>query len=204
MPRALALLLAVALAGPAVAETLLPLPTTLLVLKDGADAKARFFKVRSSTKVSQIPPDGNRIAPPLPGGPGDPTLHGATLTVVNAAGRSLVWSTPLPAARWSIIGSPTNFKGWFFKDDTPADGPVFRIYVKHDKLFVMGGRANWGYLLDALPQERVAARLTMGTELSWCVEGPAKSSGGSTAAYDNPTKFFTPRTPAMPDCAPLP
>lgn len=191
------------LAGVAGAQTIWDLPTTSLVLKDdpGGAPKARYVKVRSSTKTGQVAPGDDRIVPPAPGSAGDPTIHGATFTIYNVAGNPQVHTATLPAAFWRINGSPSNHKGWLFKDTTTGDGPIFRIYLKPDKLFVIGGRDLWGYRLDAEPQERVAWRLQLGTDVVLCGEAPAKQPA---ASYDNPKKFFTPRAPAPAPCAPLP
>jgi hypothetical protein len=204
MVRAVAILVCcVGLAGAAAAQTILDLPTTSLVLKDdpGGAPKARYVKVRSSTKSGQVAPGEDRIVPPAPGGAGDPTLHGATFTIYNVGGNPQVHTATLPAAFWRINGSPSNHKGWLFKDTTTGDGPIFRIYLKPDKLFVIGGRDLWGYRLEATPQVRVAWRLQLGTDVVLCGEAPAKSPA---ASYDNALKFFTPRALAPSPCTPIP
>lgn len=204
MLRAVVLLAGCAvLAGTAVAQTILDLPTTSLVLKDdpGDAPKARYVKVRSSTKVSQVAPGDDRIVPPAPGSAGDPTIHGATFTVYNVAGNPQVHTAILPAAHWRINGSPANHKGWLFKDPNTGDGPIFRVYLKPDKLFVIGGRDLWGYRLEAEPQERVAWRLQLGAAVVLCGEAPAKLPASS---YDTARKFFTPRAPAPSPCTPIP
>lgn len=185
------------------AQTIADLPTTSLVLKDdpAGAPKARYVKVRSSTKAAQVAPGDDRIVPPAPGSAGDPTLHGATFTIYNVAGNPQVHTATLPAAFWRINGSPTNHKGWLFKDPTTADGPIFRIYLKPDKLFVIGGRELWGYRLDVAPQERVAWRLQLGSDVVLCGEAPAKTPAST---YDTAKKFFTPRAPAPAPCTPIP
>jgi hypothetical protein len=50
----------------------------------------------------------------------------------------------------------------------------------------------------------MAVRFTMGTEVTWCLDAPAKTAGGSTAKYDNRTHFVAPKTPASSVCPPLP
>ena len=157
--------LVLGLAGGVGAQPILNMPSTVIVVKDSIlvppNVKKRKFKWRTSTKPFQIPAGAPRIVPPAPGGPGDPTIHGATLIVYNAAGRPLSSTFALPAENWVINGSVENFKGYRFKDDTVIDGPVLRIYVKFDKLFVFGGRDNWTYLLDGQQQVRMAGRLIM-------------------------------------------
>src|SRR4030095_6479138 len=92
----------------------------------------------------------------------------------------------LAAARWSLIGTAATFKGYQFHDDTPADGPVVRVFVKPDKIFIAGGKTGWGYLLGGAPQGSVAVRLAIGTDEGWCVEAPAKAPA---SVYDTPARF---------------
>jgi hypothetical protein len=172
-------------AGTLSAEPL-PIPCVALVVKDDAtppiEPKKRFFKLRSGTRL--LPAD--RIVPPAIGGAGDPTLHGATLVVRNTGGDGQSVTHVLPTARWSLIGTPATFKGWQFHDDTPADGPVVRVFVKPDKIFVAGGKTGWSYLLGPAPQGSMAARLVLGADDGWCVEAPAKAPAST---YDTPARF---------------
>jgi hypothetical protein len=130
----------------------LPIPTVSLLLKDDPvpplEPRKRFFKLRSGTRLEPVV----HIVPPPVGSAGDPTQAGATLTVYNGAGSGQVATVTLPAARWSLIGSSENFKGYRFHDDTPIDGPIVRVFVKPDKIFVAGGRAN----LDVPPRSHAA------------------------------------------------
>jgi hypothetical protein len=199
-PRLSLALLVVALCARARAEPLV-LPTVSLVVKDDAtlpiEPKKRFFKLRSGTKTEPVV----HIVPPAVGGAGDPTIGGATLTVYNTDGVPQVATYALPAARWSLIGTATTFKGYQFHDDTPVDGPVVRIFVKPDKIFVAGGKANWTYLLGTTPQGRVAARLALGADDGWCVEAPAQTP---PAVYDTPVRFVGAKGARPPTCPPVP
>jgi hypothetical protein len=197
------LLLAVAIAlrvGAAHADPL-PVPCVSLVVKDDptppVEPKKRFFKLRSGTKLLTA----GKIVPPAPGSPGDPTLGGAVITIFDTGGTPQSVAYTLPAARWSLIGTTTSFKGYQFHDDTPVDGPIVRVFVKLDKLFVAGGKAGWGYLLDGAPQGSVAARLALGTDDGWCVEAPAKTP---TSVYDTPARFVGAKGALPAVCSPAP
>lgn len=191
---------------PAAAQTIIPIRTTTLAVKDSVsgDAHKRYFKTRGGTQPSLIEPGDGRIALPAAGGPGDPTIHGASMIVYNSNGRSLSFTTPLPASGWDVIGTAANLKGYQYHDPSPSDGPVGRIFVKKDKLFVIGGKDEFGYALDDTPQGRMAVRFTMGTEVTWCLEAPAKTVNGTTTLNDSRTRFVAPKTPAADACPPLP
>jgi hypothetical protein len=197
------LLAAVAIAlrvGAAHADPL-PIPCVSLVVKDDptppVEPKKRFFKLRSGTKLLTT----GKIVPPSPGGAGDPTLGGAALTVFNTGATPQSVTYPLPAARWSLIGTPASFKGYQFHDDTPADGPIVRVFVKADKIFVAGGKTNWGYLLGTAQQGSVAVRLALGTDEGWCVESPAKVPA---SVYDTPARFVGTKGALPAACSPEP
>jgi hypothetical protein len=184
--RVALLCLTVCMAAAAVADPL-PIPTVHFVVRDDdvepIEPKKRKFKLRSGTRQHPLV----HIVPPVVGGPGDPTLHGATLTIHNVGGPAQSATYELPAARWRIIGTPENFKGWHFHDDTPADGPVVRVFVKPDKLYVSGGKSNWTFLLGAVPQGALAVRVALGGDDGWCVETPAKPPA---ERYDTPKRFY--------------
>jgi len=177
----------------------LPVPTVALVVKDDpvppVDPEKRFFKFRSGTRLLPT----NRIVPPAVGSAGDPTLFGATLTVTNVGGDPQTLTIDLPAARWKVIGTATLLKGYQFHDDDVSDGPVFRVFVKTDKLFVVGGRTDWTYVLSTTPQGGVAVRLDVGTGVSWCSEAPAKTPA---TIYDTPAKFVGVKGSIPALCAP--
>jgi hypothetical protein len=192
--------------APATAQVEVPVRTTTLSVKDSAtgDAHKRYFKTRAGTQPSLIEPGDGRIVLPAAGGAGDPTIHGATLIVYNSNGRPLQFTIPLPASGWDVIGTAANLKGYQYHDASPSDGPVGRIFVKKDKLFVMGGKDEFGYALDDTQQGRMAVRFTMGTEVTWCLDAPAKTVGGTTTLNDSRTRFIAPKTAAADVCPPLP
>ena len=184
-----------------VAADPLPLPAMSLVVKDDAVPpivpKQRAFKLRSGTRLAPVV----HIVPPPIGSAGDPTLGGATLTIFNVGGPAQSATYPLPADRWSVIGSAENFKGWIFHEASPIEGPIVRVFVKPDKLFVSGGKTNWTYLLGPLPQGTVAVRLALGTDEGWCIEAPAKAPASS---YDTPARFVGEKGATPTACTPVP
>jgi DNA-binding beta-propeller fold protein YncE len=163
--------------GPPPSPPLAPDPvlvrTTALLLKDeplDERIERRRFVFRSITRGD---PASNRVTPPVVGGPGDPTLHGAVVTVYNAAGASEDEVTLLlPAAAWRVIGTG---KGFVFADPSPTrDGPIKRAVIRDDRLVLRGGKQNWTYTLDESRQERVGVRLRLGGAPGWCAESTPK------------------------------
>ncbi len=180
--------------------------TTSLTLKDDSTPPAnpakRKISFKSSTKQDAVP---NRITPPALGSPGDPTVNGATLIVHNAAGETGdVATVVLPASGWTVLGSPSNFKGYRFK---LSGGAISSIVLKADSLTVKGGKALWPYTLDETQQGRVAVRLNLADSTGWCADAPAKATGNppSTASNDRIDKFIAAKkTPAPALCPAVP
>jgi hypothetical protein len=182
---------------------ILTIPTTNLSLRDDPvpplDPSKRYIKLRGGTKREE-PPD--KIALPPMGSTGDPTAAGASggggsVTVYNpSSGES--FTVDLPAERWVYIGGNPVLKGYRFAN---ALGPIFKVFVKPDKLYVRGGTAAWGYTLEEESQGRIALRVTLGTGITWCVDVPPKAPA---AVYDRPGKFFASRAERPEVCPPLP
>jgi hypothetical protein len=203
MATRLLVLVGVLLAGGARAANAdaLPLPTVHLAVKDDVappiEPRKRGFKLRSGTRLSPTV----HIVPPAIGSAGDPTLGGAVLTIFNVGGPAQSATYALAAEHWRMIGSPEHFKGWHFHEPSPIDGPIVRVFVKPDKLFVSGGRESWTYLLGPVPQGTVAVRIALGTDDGWCVEAPAKPPASS---YDTPARFVGEKGTMPASCTPLP
>jgi hypothetical protein len=162
-------LLAVALAAPPVhAEpSVVLVGTNRLKMKDDtvepiSPGKRLFiWKVRSGV----LDQPENQVVTPAHGSEGDPSLHGATLTVYNAAGSGEVFTTDLPAESWVQRGDGS--KGWryIYSSSTTA---IRKIYLKSPKITLKGGKAAWGYSLDEPSQGQIAVQLTLGTAVTWC------------------------------------
>src|SRR5262249_1664856 len=168
-------------ADPVSIPGLTRIQTTSLLLKDDSTPPAhpekRKVTFKSTTK--QDPPT-NQVTPPLLGSPGDPTLHGATLTVYNAVGQTTDEVTvPLPAGpEWTAIGS----SGFKWKSKT---GPITLVLIKQGKLQVKGGKSSWGSSLDETRQVEVAVRLILADGRGWCASAPAKESGSPPSPDKN-------------------
>ncbi len=197
--------------GPTVTTTTLPyvtIQTTSLKLTDGSTAAARRVSFKASTARDPV---GNRIVLPAAGSAGDPTLHGATLTVYNASGSAEVVTVGLPAADpsgagWTMRGVPGQVTGYSFRSRDP-NGPIASVSLRADRLQVKGGSANWTYGLSQPPQRRVALRLALGSDLPWCAAAPAKVTGNppSPASSDRIGLFVAqPKMPPPLTCPPTP
>ena len=175
--------------------------TTSLKLQDDVtapiDPAKRKISLKATTKRGE---PGNRIVIPLPGGPNDPTVVGATLVVANTAGRSDRAQLPLPAAGWRLLGSADKPYGWIFEDKSPG-APVMKITLKDDLLAVKAGGAGFRYSLDEPQQGRVGVRLQIG-ESGWCADATPKASGNppSTSRSDLPGRFTAARVPPPSAC----
>ena len=179
------------------ASTPLTLPQAVLVRADRLrltdDVTAPINPNRRSLSFSARTagaPSGNQVVPPARGGDGDPTVHGATLSVYNADGLTVdAVSVALPAGGWKAIGSASAPKGWRYRG--AASDAVRSVVVKANQLSVRGGRSAWGYTLDEPSQGRVALRLQLGTGTVWCAATPADATGTppSTARWDRPGLF---------------
>jgi len=169
---------------------------------------ARKMSFKATTKRDATP---NRVVAPAPGSAGDPTTGGssgggATLIVYDSAGSGEQVTVQLPASGWRMLGKAGAPKGWEFSG-SDSSNPVSRVTVKADQLKVKAGKANWDYTLNEPSQGRIAVRLQLGTNATWCADAPAKSSGNppSTASNDHVDKFTAqPKTPQPSSCPTLP
>lgn len=164
-------------------------------------AKRRSFKFTASTKKA---PELNRVVSPAPGTDGDPTLHGATLSVVNTAGTGETFTIDLDAGSWSMLGSSSSPKGWKWKPSDPSSA-VSLVKVKDDLIKVKAGDEAFAYTLDEPSQGSVGMRLTLGTGWLFCADVPARTKGDppSSEKYDKPEKFSGEKKSAGPTLCPL-
>jgi hypothetical protein len=146
-------------------------------LKDGSLAGLPQKRKLSFKSTTYTEPPANRVVAPATGGAGDPTLHGARLRVYNGAGSGEQVTIDLAAGGWSVGG-----KGGFEFKDSSVGAPVQRVTVRNDLLKVKGGKAGWPYTLNEAGQGRMVLRLTLGSEVQWCAEAPAKLSGSPPAS----------------------
>ncbi|MBM4247396.1 MAG: hypothetical protein FJ148_27015 [Deltaproteobacteria bacterium] len=167
------------------AAAIVPIRTSALVLNDDAvapiDASRRKMRFRSAKRGST--PSG--VALPAQGGAGDPTLHGATLTVYRPDGGGT------PAKRFT------------YADGKGLGGPIRAVTLSGTSLSVRGTGLPL-FALDQAPQGEVALRLRMGTGVQLCAAAPAKAKP-STAKNDTSARFTgEPNTDAPSPCPPIP
>ncbi len=155
------------------------------------DANRRRFSFASSTRGAS----GGHVTPPTGGGTGDPTLHGATLEIYNAAGLTTDdVEIQLPASGWKTTshGSAYRFTG-------PSTGPIKSVTVEKDKITIRGGKASFGYTLDEPKQGEIAVVLRLGSDVGWCAADAAKTHGHDVE--DRPGRFVgVPKAPAPASC----
>ncbi len=171
--------------------------SSLSLRDDAANPARRRVSFKSSTKRDSIL---NRILPPPPGSPGDPTTGGATLVVYDAAGSGEAVTVVLPAAGAESGWSPLGASGWRFRSRNPGDA-ITNVTVRADSISVKGGKAGWGYTLDERSQGTVAVRLKLGADRPWCAAAPAKAG----PANDTVGRFVAQKnTPPPASCPPVP
>jgi len=140
----------------------------------------------------------NRIVPPAPGSPDDPTIGGGVLVVYNAVGLTTDAVTiGLPAAGWRALG------GSGYRFSGPSGSAIRRIDIRPDRLTVKGGQSAFGYSLDESSQGRIGLRLVLGS-VGWCADAPARATGNppSSARYDRVDRFVAQRRSPPPTSCP--
>jgi hypothetical protein len=191
--------------GPTVTTTTLPwvtIQSTALKLGDGGTPTTRRISFKSTTTRDSA---AHRIVVPAAGGPGDPTVAGATLSVYATTGPASA-TVALPAAGWSILGSPGSVTGVRVPRPGSDRGHRDRAATCRSPA-AEGRRPELDVRLSTPPERRVAVRLALGTERPWCAAAPAKVSGNppSSAASDTASRFVgQPKTPAPLVCPPTP
>lgn len=169
-------------------------PTLTLGMVDDVVPPIDATKRKCVWKANTAKQTVDRIVPPPPGSAGDPTAWGATLTVYNAAGGTESFPARLPATGWTVAFRT----GYRFVSPT---GPVLKVFVKQDHLWVNAGKTGFGYTLDEPSQGAMAVRLTLGTGVTWCASAVPKVPA---SRYDRPGKFFATHADAPAACSPVP
>ncbi|MFP6664105.1 MAG: hypothetical protein VCC00_07905 [Deltaproteobacteria bacterium] len=176
--------------------------TTKLEMRDDVlppiTLRRRSLKFTSSTRRSAA---SARVVPPARGSDGDPTIHGATLAVINTAGSGETTIIDLPpGSEWSALGSVSKPKGWKWRSSDPASA-VSLVLVKKDQVKVKAGNSAFEYTLDESIQGSVGLRLTLGQN-GWlyCSDAAARTGGSppSSAKYDQPGRFSAAKRTAGP------
>jgi DNA-binding beta-propeller fold protein YncE len=176
--------------------------TSSLVLSDDpiapVDPSKRKLRFRSAKRGTM--PSG--VTVPVLGGNGDPTLHGAMLTVYRPDGGGSLVTIPLPASGWRARGG-TPVKRYTYSDSRGVNGPIRAVTLAATSLSLRGAGLSL-FALDHAPQGAVALRVEMGTEVQFCAAAPAKLKP-SSASNDTTSRFTgEPNTAAPNPCPPLP
>ncbi len=160
--------------------------------------KIHFRSAKRGTTPSGV------VLPP-PGGDGDPTLHGAILTLYRADGAGEAVSLALPAELWKATGG-TPAKRYVYRDARGTAGPIRSVQLTATALQLRGVGAEL-FSLAGAPQGTMALRLRLGDALQLCAAAPAALHGNppSSAKTDTTARFLgAPQTPAPASCPPLP
>jgi cysteine-rich repeat protein len=143
------------------------IPTSSLWIRDDVkppiNPALRKISFKSNTRKAA---QANRVIPPAPGSPDDPTLAGGTLTVEHEGGHESVTAS-LPPSGWRPLGRHSKPKGFRYENET--GGPIRRVAIKPDSISVHGGGASWSYSLDEPSQGAVRVILRLGDSL-WCAQ----------------------------------
>lgn len=200
-----ALLVSASFAIPGAAQETVLVGSHLMKMVDDTTppiypGKKKFnWRVRSGKTA---PPE-NQVVIPDGGTDGDPTIHGGTFTVYNAAGSGEVWTVDLPASQWVRTGNPTNGYRYIFT----SLPPVQKVWLKQNKITFRGGKEPWGYSLDEPSQGALAVRLTLGTGITWCTVAQPYATGTppSSEKFDRVDLFRAERYGDPPtECPPVP
>jgi hypothetical protein len=172
-------------------------PSTYLQARDGwlgGDFTRRSFVFRTTTR----PGPAARVVPPPRTGPGDPTIHGARLTIQNPIETGETVTIPLPATGWSATSTRYTFSA------SPAS-PVQDVTVAPDRITIAAGGSAFPFTLDEPRQGTLAVRLDLGSGVSWCAVAPARATGSppSTALNDTRDRFSGQPDAPPPDQCPV-
>jgi DNA-binding beta-propeller fold protein YncE/mono/diheme cytochrome c family protein len=176
-----------------------PIPATTLLLRD--DPTPPFDPALRKVRFRSLPDSGTPGGHVLPalGGNGDPSLHGARLTVYEPGGTEKV-VLALPATGWTDNADPLS-PAYKYRDLDGANGPIRVVTVKSGRI-VVRGTGGALYALGAAPQGVMALRLRLGDGVVYCAAAPASAP----AASNDTTERFVgaPGSPAPESCPPVP
>jgi len=161
----------------------IPIPAKVHLAKvDKNDGTAKLAKVVGKPEL---------FANPTPGGPADPTVHGASLRFCKLSA-PLGECTPinLPSAQWKGLGKVPGSKGYKYKGAGSTTDPCKVVIIKHE---VVKAVCKGPGALDApdpfsLPigPAGVGWELVINDLLRYCMESSAAT--GATVKKDDPAK----------------
>jgi len=171
------MLLALGAARARAADQLLP-GRSLVLRTSGSSAQRAAFSSKAPGLVA-----------PTVGGPGDPTVVGATFAIRAASGESAAFS--LPASNWSVNAAGTVFK---FRNRSAPSGPsqVKVALLRQHAGLRLSARAT-GITLDEPSQGSIGIIFTSGT-MRYC------ALFGGRIVRDQPGRFMAKDAPAPAAC----
>jgi DNA-binding beta-propeller fold protein YncE/mono/diheme cytochrome c family protein len=159
------------------------------------DARNRKLTFRSSPHRGQA----SGVVVPAFDADGDPSAHGATLTIYRPGGDgsdTVVFS--LPNVSWKRLGNPAK-PGYRYRDPTRFSGPINTVTLQNGRLTIRG-RGDGLFALAGAPQGAMALRLVLGSGEELCaVAEPREPS----AKYDAPGLWKAEADSPPPDVCPL-
>jgi len=135
------------------------------------------------------------IGGPLPGGLADPTVGGATLTIINPT-TSETATFALPAGHWRAVGRPAGKSGYRYFDRSRSSGPCKSVRLRGGKrLRALCYGSQMTFALNAPFQGSLGVRLQTGTGgVRQCL------LFGGTVQRDSPGLFKAKDAPAPAVC----
>jgi hypothetical protein len=152
--------------------TALCVPGTLAC---AADVPVAGRRLRVTDRAGE--PDGRTLSvqggddaltAPAPGGPGDPSLAGARLDLLNPETGEAA-ALLLPASGWTALGKPEALKGFRYRDRDGVLGSCRRALVRDGRLRAHCKGGGIVFTLDEPAQSALAVALTVGTARVYCL-----------------------------------
>lgn len=176
-----------------------PLAGCVYPASDGCMIAGRKIKLgaRGDLRLTvQAEPEIAGTAFPANFGPGDPTLHGATLRVFSTAGDTFDATYSMPKSNWHYMRNPGDNAGYSYKDLPNLYGPIKIALIRNGKPSKLkGGGSALGFSLGGDPNP-VNVVLQVGDQ-QYCL-----SYGGN--ARFNPGAGYKAKKSAAPAACPFP
>jgi DNA-binding beta-propeller fold protein YncE len=116
---------------------------------------------------------------------GDPSAHGATLTIYRPGGDgsdTVVFS--LPNVGWKRLGNAAK-PSYRYEDSTAFSGPISTVTLQNGRLTIRG-RGDGLFALAGAPQGTMALRLTLGSGEELCAAAPPRAPASK---FDRPARW---------------
>jgi YVTN family beta-propeller protein len=176
---------------------LVTIRTTSLKMRDFTGGSQRSVRFKSNTRGDT---SAHRIVVPTLNSPADPRQGGAILRIYNTGTTTDSVTVPLPAANWTAIGTTGSTPKQYRYRDSSAAGAISRINLAADRLDVKGSGLTFGYTLTEPVQDTIGVRFEL-SGAGWCSTAVFKSPADKN---DRPGRVNAAKTPATPNCSPIP